>query len=190
MKAWKILISYRVVYYTVWGIFSPLENTSIHTPHMHRCSLLPLIWCILRFATNIFFLFQSLNLYESCMYDFNLHKSKNQILWLILRRCAIHFSISGVYFWDHGNQVKVTASTHDYWIGSSANTHLSFSAQQAVIHPPRLEEQLILHRVQSQVLAYCSSQTISFLSVGACTSDFMDPMGLVKFYDPATQQEE
>lgn len=40
------------------------------------------------------------------------------------------------YFWDHGNLVKVTALPRDYWIGSSANTHLSFSTQQAVIHPP------------------------------------------------------
>lgn len=75
-------------------------------------------------------------------------------------------------------------------LGAPTNTSLSFSTQQAVIYPRGPEKRLILLRVQSQVLAYRSSQTISFLSVGGCTSDFMDPMGLVKFYYPAIQQEE
>lgn len=75
-------------------------------------------------------------------------------------------------------------------LGAPADICLSFSAQHAVIHPHRPAERLILLRVQSRVLAYRSSQTISFLSVGGCTSDFMDPMGLVKFYYPTIQQEE
>lgn len=75
-------------------------------------------------------------------------------------------------------------------LGAPTNTCLSFNAQQAVIHPHGPEKRLILLRVQSQVLAYRSSQTISFLSVCGCTSDFIDPMGLVKFYYPAIQQEE
>lgn len=75
-------------------------------------------------------------------------------------------------------------------LGAPANIGLSFSAQQVVIHPHGPAERLIMRRVQSQVLAYRSSQTISFLSVGGCTLDFMDPMGLVKFYYPAIQQEE
>lgn len=75
-------------------------------------------------------------------------------------------------------------------LGAPANTCLSFSAQWAIIHPHGPTKRLILLRVQSRVLAYRSSQTISFLSVGGCTSDFMDPMGLVKFYYPAIQQEE
>lgn len=121
-----------------------------------------------------------------------IHTSKTKPFKFYWEAGVFFFSLSkeSPYFWDYSDQIKVTATPSDYWIGSSANTHLSFSAQQAVIHPPGLEEWLILHRVQSQVLAYRSSQTISFLSVGGCTSDFMDPMGLVKFYDPATQQEE
>ena len=75
-------------------------------------------------------------------------------------------------------------------LGARANTCLSFCTQQAVNHPHGPAKGLILPRVQSRVLAYRSSQTISLLSVGGCTSDFMDPMGLVKFYYPAIQQEE
>lgn len=109
---------------------------------MYRCSLLPLILFILRFASKLIFLFHYLSYsHKPYIHDFNTHKKRkengktNPLNSTEEQWWCFSVSKESPHIWDNGNQVKVTVSPSDYWTGSSANTHLSFSTQQAVIHP-------------------------------------------------------